>query len=177
MRAVIDMVAIIFFVLLGTSFDLAGQGEGAIFATELFERLTTGVVETTRQIGFQPDVERRIRSDCELSNERMWVQLGQRGRAPFTYPVVDQAAAQMGAVYPFGNAGVMIVRNQQRETIIVQKPLSGSLPGPFFFAYLDQFARERQIGLIKPKCLAQVVANRENVCWNVGPTPSSDSIS
>ena len=56
--AVINPVAVVLFVPLAGCLDLAGAGDGAGFAAELFLRRTAGDIEATRQFAFQPVIER-----------------------------------------------------------------------------------------------------------------------
>ena len=160
--AVVDAVAIVFFVPLAGGLDLPGAGDGAGFAAELVLAGAAGHVEAVRQLALEPGVERRIGLDDEFSRQRIGVQGGPvaasvlagfvRRRA---HAKVHQPALQMRAVHPFADARVVLVGHQKAQRKSVQQPLGSALPIALIVTHLDQLAGIGHVGFAQAQRLAQ----------------------
>src|SRR5690606_29927516 len=101
--------------------DLPGARNGFALAAKLLEARAARVVEAARELALKPAVELGIRPDRDLAHERARAELRQRAVAPVEHTVVDEPAAQMRAVDPRRDGGVVLVRHEQRQTEIVQQ--------------------------------------------------------
>ncbi|HER34356.1 MAG TPA: hypothetical protein ENO19_02670, partial [Halothiobacillaceae bacterium] len=128
--------------------------------------LAAGVVEASGELDFQPGIEGRVRADGQLAHQRAGRQLGRR-TARRADPVVDQPAAQVGGVDPFGHRGIVALGDQQREAEIVQQALGGAFPVALVLVDLDQFAGERQVVLGQVESGAEAFAHRQHPRGNV----------
>jgi hypothetical protein len=59
-------VAVILLVAATAGLDLAASGDGLLLAPELLQAVAANVVETARNLGFQPDIESRVGLERQL---------------------------------------------------------------------------------------------------------------
>src|SRR5690606_25499788 len=168
-RAVVERVPIVLLVAIALGFDLPGARYGFALAAILLEARAARGVEAARELALEPAVELGIGPDRDLAHERVRAELRQRAVAPVEHTVVDEPAAQMRAIDPRRDGGVVLVRHEQRQTEIVQQALDRAFPVALVVAHLEQLAGERQRVGGQPERLAEPLAKREHRGRNVRP--------
>ena len=152
--AVLNAVAVVFFMPATGVFDLAGRGDGARLTAKLLLRGAARDVEPDAEFAFQPIVVGRVGLDGEFAHQGIAVQGRQFGGFACAHMKVNQAAPQVGAVYPFGHGFVMRIGHQKRQTKAAQQAFGGAFPVTGLFAHLNQFASERHVVHAQAQCRA-----------------------
>src|SRR5690606_40880523 len=114
-RAVVERVPIVLLVAIALGFDLPGARNGFALPAKLLEARAARVVEPARELALEPAVELGIGPDRDLAHERVRAGDRKRAVAPIEHSVVDEPAAQMRAVDPRRDGGVVLVRHEQRQ--------------------------------------------------------------
>ncbi len=135
--AVVQAVAVVLLVALARRLDLAGAGERARLAPELFGAVATGQVEALRELALEPVVQRRVGAQGQLVQQRLRIRLGHVGAPWRSAPEVHQPRAQRGAVDPRRHIGVVRIGHQQRQPEAVQHALGRPFPSQRVLAHLD----------------------------------------
>jgi len=169
--AVIDTVAVVFFVAAARVLDLAGAGDRARLAAELFLGGAAGHVETMDEFALQPIVLRRIGLDRQLAKQRIAVQFGQLYGFAWPHLEIHQASAQIGAIDPFGHRLVMRIGHQQCQAEAAQQAFGGAFPVAFIVAHLDQLTGEGQGINIQAQRRAHCRTNLDLLVIDVATAP------
>src|SRR5690606_12058040 len=168
-RAVVERVPVVLLVTVPLGLDLPGARDRLALAAKLLEARAARVVELPRELPLEPAVELGIGPDRDLAHERVRTELRQRTVPPIEHAIVDEPAAQMRAVHPRRNGGVVLVRHEQRQTEIVQQALDRALPVALAVAHLEQLAGERQRIVREPERLTEPLAKRKHRGRDVRP--------
>ena len=165
------MVPVVLLVAPARILDLAIAGDGSRLAPELLRQSATGHVKTVRQLALQPVIERRVRFDRNLSDQRFAVQVGQIPAPALPNMEINQAAAQVVTIHPLGDVLVIGVGHQQGQAEPTHQALCSALPFARIIAHLEQFTREGHLCLCQLRCGAQRCANLNLLVVDVTAPP------